>query len=42
VACDVIAPSLVPVRTGDRLKADRRDGGTLCERGTDLAGECLD
>jgi transposase len=25
VACDVIAPSLVPVRAGDRVKTDRRD-----------------
>ncbi len=24
VACDVIAPSLVPVRAGDRVKTDRR------------------
>lgn len=25
VACDVIAPTLVPVRAGDRVKTDRRD-----------------
>lgn len=25
VACDVVAPSLIPVRTGDRVKTDRRD-----------------
>ncbi len=25
VACDVIAPSLIPVRAGDRIKTDRRD-----------------
>ena len=25
VACDVVAPSLVPVRAGDRVKTDRRD-----------------
>jgi len=25
VACDVIAPTLVPVRSGDRVKTDRRD-----------------
>jgi transposase len=24
VACDVIAPSLIPVRAGDRVKTDRR------------------
>ena len=25
VACDVIAPSLIPIRAGDRVKTDRRD-----------------
>jgi len=25
VSCDVVAPSLVPVRAGDRVKTDRRD-----------------
>lgn len=25
IACDVIAPSLIPVRSGDRVKTDRRD-----------------
>ena len=29
VACDVIAPSLVPVRPGDRVKTDRRDAKRL-------------
>ncbi len=29
VACDVIAPSLVPVRAGDRIKTDRRDAKRL-------------
>lgn len=29
VACDVIAPSLVPVRAGDRVKTDRRDARKL-------------
>ena len=29
VACDVVAPSLVPVRTGDRVKTDRRDARKL-------------
>jgi len=25
IACDVVAPSLIPVRVGDRVKTDRRD-----------------
>jgi transposase len=29
VACDVVAPSLVPVRAGDRVKTDRRDAKQL-------------
>jgi len=29
VACDVIAPSLVPTRAGDRVKTDRRDARKL-------------
>jgi len=29
VACDVIAPTLVPVKAGDRVKADRRDAERL-------------
>ena len=29
VACDVIAPSLVPVKAGDRVKTDRRDAKKL-------------
>jgi transposase len=29
VRCDVVAPSLVPVRTGDRVKTDRRDAKKL-------------
>lgn len=29
VACDIIAPSLVPVRAGDRVKTDRRDAKKL-------------
>jgi transposase len=28
-ACDVIAPSLIPVRAGDRVKTDRRDARKL-------------
>jgi transposase len=29
VACDVVAPSLVAVRAGDRVKTDRRDAARL-------------
>ena len=29
VACDVVTPSLVPVRSGDRVKTDRRDAKKL-------------
>jgi transposase len=29
VTCDVVAPSLVPVRAGDRVKTDRRDAKKL-------------
>ena len=29
VACEVVAPTLVPVRTGDRVKTDRRDAVKL-------------
>ena len=29
VACDVIAPSLIPVRSGDRVKTDKRDAKKL-------------
>jgi transposase len=29
IACDVVAPSLVPVRAGDRVKTDRRDAKKL-------------
>jgi transposase len=29
VACDVVAPSLVPVRAGERVKTDRRDAKKL-------------
>lgn len=28
-ACDVVAPSLIPVKTGDRVKTDRRDAAML-------------
>ena len=29
VACDIVAPSLTPVRPGDRVKTDRRDANKL-------------
>ena len=29
IACDIIAPSLTPVRPGDRVKTDRRDAAKL-------------
>lgn len=29
VCCDIIAPSLVPIRAGDRVKTDRRDAKKL-------------
>jgi transposase len=29
VACEVVAPSLVPVKAGDRVKTDRRDAAKL-------------
>ena len=29
IACEVIAPSLIPVRAGDRVKTDRRDASKL-------------
>jgi transposase len=31
VSCQVIAPSLIPVRPGDRIKTDRRDARKLAE-----------
>jgi transposase len=38
VKCEVIAPTLVPVKAGDRVKTDRRDAEKLarCHRGGDL------
>src|SRR3954468_10014847 len=38
VSCEVIAPSLVPVKAGDRVKTDRRDAEKLarCYRNGDL------
>jgi transposase len=39
VACDIIAPSLVAVRAGDRVKSDRRDAKKLVR--LDRAGELV-
>src|SRR5437764_13564068 len=38
VGCEVIAPSLVPVKAGDRVKTDRRDAEKLarCHRAGEL------
>jgi transposase len=38
VKCDVVAPTLVPVKAGDRVKTDRRDALKLarCHRAGDL------
>jgi len=38
VKCEVVAPTLVPVKTGDRVKTDRRDAEKLarCYRAGDL------
>lgn len=38
VACDVIAPSLIPTKAGDRVKTDRKDAARLarCHRAGDL------
>ena len=38
VACEVVAPTLVPVKAGDRVKTDRRDAEKLarCHRAGDL------
>src|ERR1043166_20090 len=38
VPCEVVAPSLVPVKAGDRVKTDRRDAAKLarCYRAGDL------
>lgn len=40
VACEVIAPSLVPKKAGDRVKTDRRDAEKLarCHRAGELTG----
>jgi transposase len=38
VKCDVVAPTLIPVKSGDRVKTDRRDAEKLarCHRAGDL------
>lgn len=38
VQCDVVAPTLIPVKAGDRVKTDRRDAEKLarCHRNGDL------
>jgi transposase len=38
IACEVIAPSLIPTKAGDRVKTDRRDAARLarCYRAGDL------
>jgi transposase len=38
IECDVVAPTLVPVKSGDRVKTDRRDAEKLarCLRAGDL------
>jgi transposase len=38
VSCEVIAPTLIPVKAGDRVKTDRRDAEKLarCYRAGDL------
>src|SRR5258706_8712629 len=38
VACEVVAPTLVPVKAGDRVKTDRRDAEKLarCHRAGEL------
>src|ERR1700721_992958 len=33
IACDVVAPSLIPGRAGDRVKTDRREGSVVASPG---------
>ena len=42
IACDIVAPSLTPVRPGDRVKTDRRDASKLVRlyRAGELAFVC--
>src|ERR1700730_11004990 len=39
VKCDVVAPTLVPVKAGDRGKTDRRDAQNIARRYSDRAGD---
>jgi transposase len=43
VHCDVVAPTLVPVKAGDRIKTDRRDAEKLARsyRSGDLTAVCV-
>lgn len=43
VACDVVAPTLVPTKAGDRVKTDRRDAEKLarCHRAGELTAVCV-
>ncbi len=43
IACVVIAPSLVPTRSGSRVKTDRRDAAALAHflRSGDLTAVCV-
>jgi len=40
VECQVVAPTLIPIKAGDRVKTDRRDAEKLarCHRAGDLTG----
>ena len=38
VACEVIAPSLVPTKAGDRVKTERRKAGALLSSGRTHGG----
>jgi hypothetical protein len=42
IECDVVAPTLIPVKTGDRVKTDRRDAEKLARllRSGDLTAGC--
>src|SRR4051794_25527165 len=42
VACDVVAPSLIPVRAGDRVKTDRRDAKKLVREDVRIVVELRD
>jgi transposase len=42
VACEVIAPTLVPMKAGDRVKTDRRDARERLARNAMTAGIIVD